>query len=64
MQAPYDKKQVTPTTDFNFTPQGIVVDETKSNKTFSKPNTSSNKTTLSVQEKKSSGVDLSKFLKK
>ena len=64
MQAPYDKKQVTPTTDFNFTPNGIVVDQSKSNKTFSKPNTSSNKTTLSVQEKKSSGIDLSKFLKK
>lgn len=63
-QAPYDKKQVTPTTDFNFTPNGILVDKNKSNKTFSKPNTSSNKTTLSVQEKKSSGVDLSKFLKK
>lgn len=48
-QSPYDKKQVTPTTDFNFTPQGIVVDESKSNKTFSKPNTSSNKTTTSIK---------------
>jgi hypothetical protein len=49
MQAPYDKKQVTPTTDFNFTPNGIVVDQSKSNKTFSKPNTSSNKTTTSIK---------------
>jgi len=56
LQAPYDRFQVTPTTDFSINQNEVVVDPNKSYKQFTKPNTSTKKVSGSMSQSNSSST--------